>query len=101
MAPGRPGSSDKSDAVVSEIDAFLGTASPAHITVQGQAVGYAGPAGWGYRRMILHYARLCSLAGGVDAFLIGSELRGLTTLRRAGDSGWPAPLLCSRQAGCE
>ena len=34
--------------------------------------------------MVLHYAKLCALAGGVDAFLIGSELRGLTTpaLRR-------------------
>ncbi|MFQ8433711.1 glycoside hydrolase TIM-barrel-like domain-containing protein [Amaricoccus sp. W119] len=31
--------------------------------------------------MILHYAHLCAAAGGVDAFLIGSELRGLTTLR--------------------
>ncbi len=31
--------------------------------------------------MILHYAKLCALAGGVDGFLIGSELRGLTTLR--------------------
>ncbi|MEZ5799231.1 MAG: glycoside hydrolase TIM-barrel-like domain-containing protein [Nitratireductor sp.] len=31
--------------------------------------------------MILHYARLCEAAGGVDAFLLGSELRGLTTIR--------------------
>ena len=45
-------------------------------------VNYAGPAEWSYRRMILHYAKLCALAGGVDAFLIGSELAGLTTLRR-------------------
>src|SRR5204863_4823124 len=36
---------------------------------------------WNYRRFILHYANLCASAGGVDAFLIGSELRGLTTLR--------------------
>ena len=33
--------------------------------------------------MVLHYAHLAALAGGVDAFLIGSELRGLTTLRSA------------------
>ncbi len=26
--------------------------------------------------MVLHYAKLCAAAGGVDAFLIGSELRG-------------------------
>jgi len=32
---------------------------------------------------ILHYARLAADAGGVDAFLIGSELRGLTRVRAA------------------
>ena len=31
-------------------------------------------------------AQLAQAAGGVDAFLIGSELRGLTTLRDAGDA---------------
>ena len=36
-----------------------------------------------YRRMVLHYANLAASAGGVDAFLIGSELRGLTRVRSA------------------
>jgi hypothetical protein len=36
---------------------------------------------WGWRRMVLHYAQLCADAGGVDDFLIGSELRGLTQAR--------------------
>ena len=31
--------------------------------------------------MVLHYANLCVQAGGVSSFLIGSELRGLTTTR--------------------
>ncbi len=31
--------------------------------------------------MILHYANLCVIAGGVDLFLIGSEFRGLETVR--------------------
>ena len=31
--------------------------------------------------MILHYANLCVVAGGVDLFLIGSELRGLEMVR--------------------
>jgi hypothetical protein len=31
--------------------------------------------------MILHYANLVVLAGGVDLFLLGSELRGLETIR--------------------
>nr|WP_317208263.1 glycoside hydrolase TIM-barrel-like domain-containing protein [Rhizobium halophilum] len=37
----------------------------------------------GYRRMVLHYASLAADAGGVDGFLIGSELRGLTQVRDA------------------
>lgn len=41
------------------------------------------PSAWGYRRMVLHYAHLLAAAGGVDAFLLGSELRGLTWLRGA------------------
>ena len=35
----------------------------------------------GYRRMVLHYARLCADAGGVESFLIGSELKALTRAR--------------------
>ena len=38
---------------------------------------------WNYRRMVLHYADLAVAAGGVDAFLIGSELRALTRVRSA------------------
>jgi hypothetical protein len=36
---------------------------------------------WGLRRMVLHQASLAAQAGGVDGFVIGSELRGLTTVR--------------------
>jgi hypothetical protein len=35
----------------------------------------------GYRRMVLHYAGLAEASGGVDGFILGSELRGLTQLR--------------------
>jgi len=31
--------------------------------------------------LVLHYAQLCAEEGGVEAFLLGSELRGLTRLR--------------------
>ena len=34
-----------------------------------------------YSAMVRHYAQLCSQAGGVDGFLIGSELRSLTRVR--------------------
>ena len=33
---------------------------------------------WGLTHMISHYATLCKDAGGVDAFIIGSELRGVS-----------------------
>ena len=49
-----------------------------------------------YRAFILHYARLCADAGGVDGFLLGSELRGLT--RALGASGYLAPLALRRLA---
>ena len=39
--------------------------------------------------MILHYAHLCDAAGGVDAFLIGSEMRGITQVR-SGAAAYPA-----------
>jgi len=39
--------------------------------------------------MVLHYAHLCAAAGGVDAFLIGTEMPGLTTIR-SGPSTYPA-----------
>ncbi|MCA8900292.1 MAG: glycoside hydrolase/phage tail family protein [Hyphomonas sp.] len=35
----------------------------------------------GFRRFILHYAGLCAEAGGVEAFLIGSEMVGLSRVR--------------------
>ena len=62
-APGRPGTPDGSAAAASQVDAFFAAGEPE---------------AWGYRRMILHYAHLAASAGGVDAFLIGSELRGIT-----------------------
>lgn len=85
-APGRAGSPDRSSAAESEVASFLGTAVAGDFVVAGTAVSYAGPDEWRYRRMILHYAHLCAAAGGVDAFIIGSELRGLTQIRGAGDT---------------
>ncbi|MCA3555312.1 glycoside hydrolase/phage tail family protein [Aestuariivirga sp.] len=88
LAPGRAGSPDKTPAAAAEVAAFVGQAQPQHFTAAGAGVTYSGPPEWSFRRMILHYAKLCALAGGVDAFLIGSELAGLTTLRREAN-GFP------------
>ena len=54
--------------------------------VAGVDLSYTGPDEWSYRRFILHQAALCALAGGVESFCIGSEMRGLTQIRGANNS---------------
>ena len=80
-APGQSGSPDKSPAAATQLANFIGSAQPGNFSVNGTTVTYGGPVEWSYRRMILHYAHLCAAAGGVDTFLIGSEMRGLTWVR--------------------
>ncbi len=70
-AAGQPGTQQGTSAVSAQIDAFIGNGSD-----------------WRFRRFILHYASLAKQAGGVEAFLIGSELRGLTQCW-AGESNFP------------
>jgi hypothetical protein len=89
-AAGYAGSVDKTAAAGAQVSSFFGAATPSNFTVSGETVSWTGPAGAsGLRRMILHYAHLCAAAGGVDAFLIGSEMRGLTTIRD-GAGSYPA-----------
>lgn len=77
------GAADGTAGAEAEVAAFMGSAQPQDFTVQGSRVDYTGPAQGGYRRFILHYAHLCAAAGGVDAFCIGSEMRGFTQIRGA------------------
>lgn len=86
-ASGRPGSPDGSGEARDQISAFAGTANAGDFTVDGSHVTYSGD-DEGYRRLILHYALLAEAAGGVDGFIIGSELRGLTMVRD-GDGDFP------------
>ena len=87
VAPGRDGSPDRTGGTAAEVGAFFGTAQPHHFSLLGERVVYSGPPNdWGFRRFILHYAWLAKSSGGVDAFCVGSEMRGLTQLRAAGDS---------------
>ncbi|HRX34912.1 MAG TPA: glycoside hydrolase/phage tail family protein [Aestuariivirga sp.] len=86
MAPGLPGTPDGTVDCAREIADFVGSAVAADFAPADMTVTYTGQPEWSYRRMVLHYAHLCALAGGVDTFLIGSELRGLTTLRGSADS---------------
>lgn len=89
IAPGRAGSVDGTAAAVAEVAAFFGTAKAGDFGRDGDKVRYDGPDEWSYRRFILHYAHLCAAAGGIDAFLIGSEMVGMTQIRGAGNS-YPA-----------
>ena len=88
-AAGFVGTADKTAAAGTQVAAFFGNASAADFNVSGEAVAWIGGADWGYRRFILHYAHICAAAGGVDAFLLGSELVGLTTIRH-GATTYPA-----------
>ncbi|MGR3270442.1 host specificity protein [Thalassococcus profundi] len=85
VAPGRDGSPDGTAAADAEVAAFFGSASAQDFpgAVGQTTVGYTGPEEWSYRRFILHNAALCRAAGGVAAFCIGSEMRGMTQIRGA------------------
>lgn len=58
-APGRPGSPDGTKAINTTVEKFARELD----------------------RMVRHYAELCRRAGGVEAFLLASELRGVSRLR--------------------
>jgi hypothetical protein len=69
---------------------WRGRITKAHGTPDKSAQAAAEAAAFAsqYRDFVLHYARLCAEAGGVNAFLLGTELRGLTWLRGA-DGDYP------------
>jgi uncharacterized protein (TIGR02217 family) len=111
--PGKPWrgrigvSSDLSSAAAAAVNSFLGPAATSQFSrdTANLTVAYSGaPSDYTYRRMILHYANLCVVAGGVDLFLIGSELRGLEIIRGpawtkagdvdgSGDATWDYPFV--------
>lgn len=79
-ALGEPESPDQTSAAGDQIESFFGGAAPSHFTLSGGLPVYAGPDEWSYRRFILHHAKLAAV-GGADAFIIGSEMPGLTRVR--------------------
>jgi hypothetical protein len=98
-AAGVAGSVNATAAARTQVAAFFGAAAPAQFSISGGQIGYSGPADdWGYRRFLLHYAKLAQAAGGVEAFLIGSELRGLTTIRDGADAFPAVEALCDLAA---
>lgn len=88
LAPGQAGTTDRTIANRIAVETFFGMATASDFSTGIAGVGYSGPAEWSYSRFILHCAALCAQAGGVEAFCIGSEMRGLTQMRD--DVGFPA-----------
>lgn len=83
-APNRDDSPENTPALIPQTDAFFGLCRPSDFIISETRVKYSGPSEYGFRRFILHYAKIAELAGGVDRFVIGSEMRGVTTLRSGG-----------------
>ena len=79
-AAGQDDTADQTDAAASQVEAFFGSAMPGDFGKDGDAVTYSGN-DTGLRRFILHYAKLAQIAGGVERFVICSEMVGLTTIR--------------------
>ncbi|RLP25311.1 glycoside hydrolase/phage tail family protein [Mesorhizobium sp. YM1C-6-2] len=95
-APLMPGTADRTAAAREQIEDFLGNALPGQFSASSNTINFSGSAGdWRFRRFVLHHAKLAQAAGGVDAFLIGSELRGLTTLRDENDAFPFVAALCA------
>ncbi|TAJ34245.1 glycoside hydrolase/phage tail family protein [Bosea sp. (in: a-proteobacteria)] len=86
-APGRSGSPEGTAGAMAQVAAFAGTVAPADIAIADGTVTCAKPDEWSFRRLVMHCAALAQLAGGVEGFVIGSELVGLTRLRDA--EGYP------------
>ncbi|MEM6626830.1 MAG: glycoside hydrolase/phage tail family protein [Pseudomonadota bacterium] len=82
IAPDLPGTTDKTAAISGDISAFFGDAAASDFSVSAGVVSYSGANDWRFRRFILHYAALGASAG-LNGFLIGSEMPGLTRLRSA------------------
>lgn len=88
-APGYAGSVDKSAVADTQIASFFGSAARTDYSVSGTDVSWNGGADWGLRRMVLHYAHLAAAAGGIESFLVGSELRGVTQVRSDTSGTYP------------
>jgi hypothetical protein len=86
-AIGESGSADQTADGASQIASFTGTSSAENFSISGSGVNWLG-GDQRYRHMILHYAHLAKAAGGVDGFVIGSEMVALTKVRDDGN-GFP------------
>ena len=78
-APGFPWRGRISGAAA-DVGSFFGTAQPSDYSL-GAGENHYRATDNGFRNFILSHANLARRAGGVDRFIIGSEMIGLTTIR--------------------
>jgi hypothetical protein len=90
-APGVGGTVDKTATAATQVHQFFGECDANDFAWNSGElrVAYSGPSEWGFRKFILHLATIAQAAGGVDDFLLGSELVGLTSVRSSA-SNYPA-----------
>lgn len=73
---------DNRAATRTALENFLGHARADDFELDGDEVIWRGARDdFGFRRFILHHAWLSKAAGGVEAFLLASEMRGVTRMR--------------------
>ncbi|XBQ16277.1 MAG: glycoside hydrolase TIM-barrel-like domain-containing protein [Oceanicaulis sp.] len=97
-APGQAGSPDKTAAAAAQMAAFAGTVDAGDFQIGPDSVSYSGPNEWRLSRFILHHCALAAAAGGVESVIIGSEMRGASTVRD-GAASYPFVTELKRLAG--
>jgi len=95
-APGFPWRGRMTGAAAS-VGAFFGDATPADFSI-GVGEGHYRATDNRFRNFVLSHANLARRAGGVDRFVIGTEMRGLTTIRDSANR-FPAVTELARLAG--
>lgn len=83
--------------VAGAVAAFLGSVRPDDFAESDGGITCRKPQEWSFRRLVLHCAALARAAGGVDGFIIGSELVGLTHLRAGEDHPMVSGLIALAQ----
>ncbi|WP_109314737.1 baseplate multidomain protein megatron [Pseudovibrio ascidiaceicola] len=79
-APGQPGSADGTFEVEPQLFSFFGESDQFDVSWDGDQVIYTGDFRWSYSHFALHFAKLAQVAGGVDAFVVGTEMPGISAL---------------------
>lgn len=83
-APGVSGTVDKTSGAATQVNTFFGDAMVSNFSLNSSTdeLVYSGTSEWSFRKFILYYAALANLrCGGVDSFIMGSEMVSATIVR--------------------